>query len=322
MTESHLVFATEGENFGLPAASVEEVVDAPLVRHLAGMPEHIAGVMRYRDGWLPAIDVAPRLGLGARAGRAAALILRRGRSRFALTVDDVLGIRVLGRANDMGVVTTDLGLVTPVDPTLLFRSDANLDEEVNLMAPITSMVSLVVFKMNGEEFGTDISNVVEVLEYREPAHVPRAPDFVDGVVRVRDFVLPILDLRKRMEIPSSAPSSDTRIVVVLIDEERVGLLVDSVVEVTHLSADKLSAPPSFFRGVSAEYLQGLAQIGERMIIVLRLERILTSQERIALLRADLQNVPVDDDELVGAVSATAPVASEDTALKRGRRSSK
>lgn len=321
MIDVHLIFATEGEQFGLPASVVEEVIDAPLVRHLAGMPPHVAGVLYHRGSWLPAIDAAPRLGLAGRNARAAALIVRRGRSRFALTADAVLGIRNWETTNELGVVTTDLGLVTPVDPNMLFRADANLDEEVNLMPVMTSTVSIVVFKMNDEEFGTDISNVVEVLEYHEPVAVPRAPDFVDGVVQVRDFVLPIIDLRKRMEVAGAAVTPDTRIIVVLVDEERVGLLVDSVIEVAHINADNVAPPPAFFRGLSAEYLQGLARIDDRLVIVLRLERILTSQERIALLRAELQTLPADESAELAAVGA-ADTPAEPAPKKRGRRSGK
>ena len=314
--DSYLVFLSEGEQFGLPSNLVEEVLDRPRVRHLAGMPEHVAGVLLHRGTWLPAIDAAPRLGLDARAGRDAALVIKRGKSRFALTADAVLGIREWSGDDDQQVITTDLGLVTPVDPNLLFRADANLDEETSPMAASSTTVSVVIFTMNGEEFGTDIANVVEVLEYRAPVHVPRAPSFVDGVIQVRDFVLPIIDLRKRMEVAEPPLSADTRIVVVLIDDERVGLLVDSVVEVAHIPSDHVAEPPAFFRGISAEYLQGLARVGERLVIVLRLERILTSQERIALLRAELTPADLEEGELVGAGNLEA---SPEKPAKRPRR---
>lgn len=309
--DSHLVFMTEGERFGLPAQIIEEVIAAPTVRHLAGMPSHVAGVLHHRGGWLPAIDIAPRIGLEARADRAAAMVVRRGRGRFALTADSVLGMRVLDVTTDLGVATTDLGLVTPLDPNLLFRADLTLDDEVSEMPADSTTVSVVVFKMNEEEFGTDITNVVEVLEYREPAFVPRAPEFIEGVLHLRGEVLPIIDLRKRMEIPRMPPTPDTRIVVVLIDDERIGLLVDSVVEVAHVKSDNIAAPPALFRGLSADYLQGLAKLGERLVIVLRIERILTSQERIALLRADFTSADDDTRDLL-AMSQAEP--------KRGRRS--
>jgi hypothetical protein len=121
--ESYLVFVTEKERFALPANIVDEVLEAPNVRRLAGMPPHVAGVVLHRGTWLPAIDAAARLGLEPRSGRAAALVVRRGRGRFALTADAVLGIREWADTGDMGIATTDYGLVTPVDPNLLFRNE-------------------------------------------------------------------------------------------------------------------------------------------------------------------------------------------------------
>lgn len=320
--QPHLVFTIEGERFGLPANVVEEVVDVPVIRRLAGMPAHVAGVVYHRGGWLPAIDPAPRLGLAARKDRAASMVIKRGRSRFALVVDAVLGIRNWLDTPDFAVVTTDLGLVTPIDTNLLFRSELDLEEETEPMAASTTTVSIVIFKMNGEEFGTEISNVVEVLEYREPARVPRAPDFIDGVVQIRDMVLPIIDLRKRMEIPQSGPTADTRIMVVLIDEERVGMLVDSVVEVVHVRSENVAQPPTFFRGLPAEYLQGLARIGERLVIVLRIDRILTSQERIAMLRADFSEAAEDEIDMDREMMAIGRAERElgRSEKKRGRRS--
>jgi purine-binding chemotaxis protein CheW len=122
--------------------------------------------------------------------------------------------------------------------------------------------------------------------------MPRMPSFLDGVIYLRDAIVPVVDLRKRMEVPARAPTTETRYVIVLIDDERVALLVDAVLEVAHLRGEDLAAPPAFFRGVSAEYLQGLAKVGERVIIVLKIARILTSEERIALLRADLGAEPL------------------------------
>lgn len=320
--QPHLVFTIEGERFGLPANVVEEVVDVPVIRRLAGMPSHVAGVLYHRGGWLPAIDAAPRLGLEARTDRPASMVIKRGGSRFALVADAVLGIRAWLDTPDFAVVTTDLGLVTPIDTNQLFRAEFELEEELAPMPGSTTTVSIVIFKMNGEEFGIEISNVVEVLEYREPSRVPRAPDFIDGVIRIRDTVLPIIDLRKRMEIAHSAPTADTRIVVVLIDEERVGMLVDSVVEVAHVRSENVAKPPNFFRGLPAEYLQGLAHVGERLIIVLRIDRILTSQERIAMLRADFAEASEDeidtDREMMAIGRADMEMGRPEK--KRGRRS--
>ena len=294
----YVVFETENERFGLPANTVAEVLDDVIVRRLAGMPPHVAGVVLHRERWLPAIDAAVRLGLPARDNRAAALVIKRGNSRFVLLADEVLGIRSWPDDHD-DVIKTDVGLVTPINPESLFQNELQLTAEEDIMSTATSTTTIVVFRMGGEEFGTEISNVVEVLEYREPVRVPKAPDFLEGVIYVRDSMMPVIDLRKRMEIETMPPTSDTRFLVVLIDEERVALLVDAVVEVAHLRGEELADPPPFFRGVAGEYLHGLGKLRDRMVIVLKVERILSSQERIALLRADYKQDHMDEDVFGG-----------------------
>ena len=289
----YVVIKTENERFGLPAHLVAEVLSSITVRHLAGMPSHVAGVVLHRDRWLPAIDAAVRLGLPKRDTRPAALVIKRGSSRFVLMADEVLGIRGWDDSSD--VIKTDIGLVTPINPESLFQNELQLTAEEEVMTTATSTTTIVVFRMGDEEFGTEISSVVEVIEYRGPVRVPKAPEFLEGVIYLRDMILPVVDLRKRMEIEAGPPTADTRFLVVLIDQERVALLVDAVVEVAHLRGDQLADPPPFFRGVSAEYLHGLGKVGERVVIVLKVERILSSQERIALLRADFKQEQMDED---------------------------
>jgi purine-binding chemotaxis protein CheW len=293
---NYVVFVTEGEKFGLPADAVAEVLDHANVRHLAGMPDHVAGVALHRGTWLPAIDAAVRLGLSRRDKRNAAMVIKRGNGRFILLADTVVGIRSWSETTD--IITTDVGLVTPISPDALFYNELVQAAEEEDMAPTGTTTTVVVFRMGGEEFGTEISSVVEVLEYRAPVRVPRAPEFIEGVIYLREAILPVIDLRKRMEIPTSEPTADTRYLVALIDEERVALLVDGVVEVAHLRGDQLADPPQYFRGISAEYLHGLGRVRERVVIVLRLARILSSEERIALLRADYKADQMDEEMFV------------------------
>ena len=121
---------------------------------------------------------------------------------------------------------------------------------------------------------------------------------MEGVIYLRVAIIPVIDLRKRMEIEAGQATADTRYMVVLIDDERVALLVDAVVEVVHLRGEELSAPPGFFRGVAAEYLRGLGKVRERVVIVLKIDRILSSEERITLLRADYKAEQMDEDAFV------------------------
>jgi purine-binding chemotaxis protein CheW len=292
----YVVFAAGGERFGLPADAVAEVIDQIHVRHIAGLPEHVAGVVLHRDAWLPAIDAAVRLGLPGGNPNATALVIKRGAGRFILLTDEVFGIRSWRDPGD--VVKTDIGLVTPLRVESLVQAELDLGGEEGSMSASGSTTTVVVFKMGGEEFGTEIGNVVEVLEHRAPVHVPKAPPFLEGVIYLRDEIIPVIDLRKRMEIEAAAPTADTRYLVILIDNEKAALLVDAVVEVVHLRAADLSAPPPFFRGVAAQYLHALGKVGDRVVIVLKLDQILTSDERITLLRAEYKAEQMDEDAFV------------------------
>jgi purine-binding chemotaxis protein CheW len=292
----YVVFSTENERFGLPAEAVAEVLNRITVRHLAGMPAHVAGVVLHREHWLPAIDAAVRLGLPGRDARAAALVVKRGAGRFILLADEVLGIRSWNEESD--VIKTDIGLVTPIRTESLFQNEAELTAEETPMTNPTTSTTIVVFRMGGEEFGTEIGNVVEVLEYRPPMHLPKAPPFLEGVIYLREAIIPVVDLRKRLEIEATPATPETRYLVVLIDGERVALLVDAVVEVAHLRGEQLAAPPAFFRGISEHYLQGLGRVRDRVVIVLRVDRILTSEERITLQIAEYKAEQMDEDAFV------------------------
>jgi purine-binding chemotaxis protein CheW len=95
-----------------------------------------------------------------------------------------------------------------------------------------------------------------------------------------------VDLRRRFETPEVAYDEDTRIVVVDFNEERLGLVVDSVTEVLRAPETAVSPPPAYIRGLAAEFVRGIVRVGERLVVLMDLDRILSSDERIALAHAD------------------------------------
>jgi purine-binding chemotaxis protein CheW len=101
----------------------------------------------------------------------------------------------------------------------------------NVRQAAVPQVQLVTFRVGGEEFGLDVFSVHEILNYQQPTPMPRAPDFVEGVLDVRGTLVPIVDLRRRFETPDVVYDADTRIVLVDFNDERLGLVVDSVTEV-------------------------------------------------------------------------------------------
>ncbi len=152
-------------------------------------------------------------------------------------------------------------------------------------AAVVPQVQLVTFRVGGEEFGLDVFAVHEILRYQAPTPMPRAPEFVEGVMDVRGTLVPVVDLRRRFETPEVEYGEDTRIVLVDFAHEKLGLVVDSVTEVLRAPETAVSEPPAYIRGLAAEFVRGIVRVGERLVVLIDLERILSSDERIALTHA-------------------------------------
>ena len=148
-------------------------------------------------------------------------------------------------------------------------------------------VQLVTVRLGPEEFGLDVFAVHEILRYSEPTPVPRAPEFVEGVIDVRGTLVPVVDMRRRFELAEAPVNDETRVVLVEHGGERLGLVVDAVTEVLRVPETAVSEPPAYIRGLAAEFVRGIVRLEARLVVLIDIERILSSQERIALETADL-----------------------------------
>jgi purine-binding chemotaxis protein CheW len=147
-----------------------------------------------------------------------------------------------------------------------------------------ALAQVVTFRLGDDLFAADIAAVERVLRHQPPTPVPNLPAWIEGVIDYRGQVVPVLDLRKRFELPAAAVTASTRILVFTVEANWVAAVVDAVVEVTALSSRELSAPPPLFRGLAAEYLSGIARRGDQLVVYLNVARILTATERLALER--------------------------------------
>lgn len=141
---------------------------------------------------------------------------------------------------------------------------------------------LVVFVMENEEFACSIQNVREVLKMIKVTPLPRSLDFVEGVINMRGEVLPVIDLRKRFGLPEAERTDESRIIIVEVEERMVGLIVDSVSEVISLDNKQIQEAPNQVAGGKTDLITGVGKVDDRMLIILDLDRILTSEEQIAL----------------------------------------
>lgn len=141
---------------------------------------------------------------------------------------------------------------------------------------------LVVFELAKEYYGVDIGKVQEIIRLQEITEVPRAPVFVEGVINLRGKITPVVDLRKRFGLPLGEQNKDGRIVVVKVAGHLVGLMVDGVSEVLRVSRECIEPPSPLVTTLDSAYLQAIAKLEDRLIILLDLERVLNQKEKLAL----------------------------------------
>ncbi len=143
----------------------------------------------------------------------------------------------------------------------------------------SDLLQLVTFHIGEEEFGVEILKVQEIIRMMGITRVPRAPDFVEGVINLRGKVIPIIDLRKRFGMAAQEHDKHTRIIVIEINKVIVGFVVDSVSEVLRIPANTVEPPPAIISGIESEYISGVGKLADRLLILLDLDRLLSRGEQ-------------------------------------------
>ena len=145
---------------------------------------------------------------------------------------------------------------------------------------------IVAFDLAGQVYGIDIARVYEIIRMESLTAIPRAPEFVEGVINLRGQIIPVIDLRKRFGLPKAEQTRSSRIIIVEMNEMRVGLTVDAVLEVLDLGVGTINPPPPVVQGgVDSAFLQGIALVKERLVVLLAVDSILIKKERDALKKA-------------------------------------
>jgi len=142
-------------------------------------------------------------------------------------------------------------------------------------------IQLVSFRVGPQEFAFDILQVERILRHVAPAPLPQAPDFLEGVVPYEGGAVPVVDLRKRFELDAPV-GEETRLMVVDVGDQRVGVLVDEVREVMRVDSTTISAPGPMVSGLAAAYIAGIVTRPGRTIIILNARKLLSATERMSL----------------------------------------
>ncbi len=143
-------------------------------------------------------------------------------------------------------------------------------------------MQLVVFELGDESYGVDISRVQDINRMQEITEIPHAPESVVGVINLRGRVIPVIDLRKRFGLPEAVHTKDTRIVVVHLEGNLIGVIVDAVSQVLRIPADIVEPPSPVLAGVDSKYLRGIAKLDDKLVILLDLDFVLSRREQEAI----------------------------------------
>jgi purine-binding chemotaxis protein CheW len=136
----------------------------------------------------------------------------------------------------------------------------------------------LTFTLGPEEYAIDILKVQEIRGYEQPTTIANAPAFIKGVINLRGIIVPIVDLRIKFGVGQAEYTPFTVVIILSISGRVVGIVVDGVSDVTSMRADQVKPAPEFAASVDTRYIKGLGTLGERMLIVVDIERLMLSAE--------------------------------------------
>lgn len=165
-------------------------------------------------------------------------------------------------------------------------ADNNAQKIIKDKASKGSDVQFILIRIGNSFYAIDIMKIVEIVKYIPVTKVPKAPEFLEGIIDLRGMLIPVVDMRKRFDIqPERAnekPNEKVRIVVIKVIDKIAGLIVDEVKEVLKVASHRVMPAPKIVQGIESEYLSSVVSDKGRIILVLDLDRILTTTERVQL----------------------------------------
>jgi purine-binding chemotaxis protein CheW len=316
--EKIVTFEAGGQEFALPLEAVREIVPAPDRLARAPLSETLVlGIVPHRDTLLPLFSVAGLLGLDPTAEVVARKVvvttvagvlvgLVADRMRAILPLDPrlveptpaALAARAGGESRIKAIYRAEGGarLISILSPELLFGEDvmARLDHTAGRSAAAEESggtgvqdereLTFLVFRLGEDEFALPIEVVDEVAQVPgKISRLPRTPAFLEGVINLRGEVLPVIDQRRRFDMPPLEAAAGRRLVVVRTQRHRAGLIVDSVSQVLRASAEAMDQAPDLV-GEATRLVQGVINLEEagRLVLVLDPAELLSRAERALL----------------------------------------
>jgi purine-binding chemotaxis protein CheW len=159
-------------------------------------------------------------------------------------------------------------------------------------------LQLVVFELSGEEFGVDIMQVSEIMSIPKITRVPQAPECVKGLINLRGKIIVVIDLNRRLGFSPRERDSLSRIIIVEVGDTTIGMLVNSVNGVLKLPLSSIEPTPDMIKSkINSEYLTGVGKVGNRLLILLNLARVLGEEEIDELKQLSTSSSSISSEQL-------------------------
>ncbi|MGO4220307.1 chemotaxis protein CheW [Lysobacter sp. TAF61] len=136
----------------------------------------------------------------------------------------------------------------------------------------------LTFALGEEEYGVEILKVQEIRGYDTVTRLPDAPDYIKGVINLRGTIVPVIDMRLKFRLARAEYNALTVMIVLNVADRVVGMVVDSVSDVIQLEAEQIRPVPDIGSAIDRQFITGIGTQGERMLILLEIERLMTSAE--------------------------------------------
>lgn len=142
-----------------------------------------------------------------------------------------------------------------------------------------STMQQVIFKLDKEEYGLDIMKVITIEKYQEVVKTPNTPEYITGIINLRGNVLPVYSLRKKFNLTEKEPDENTKIIVTVTNDMKIGFIVDSVQEILNIEDDNIEDAPKIVTGINRKYIKSIAKMDQRMVILLDIDLIISEEEQ-------------------------------------------
>jgi purine-binding chemotaxis protein CheW len=161
---------------------------------------------------------------------------------------------------------------TSIQPTEVSKQDLMLHD-------VEEIVQIVTFRVNNNYYGININAVQTIIKPESACPVPFTPDYVIGLINLRGQIVPVIDLRKRLNFPTIAETKDTRIVIITIGNEWAGVLVDAVTGVTNLTESEIEPPAAIVGDTDLQLLSGIGKSDSKLILILDVNALFAIGEK-------------------------------------------